>query len=706
MKKAIAIAVILLLLMSLPLTACGRRQEGGESGAQNTDLTVKLFERKSLTVPAVDVSILWAVRTGDSIVLCGKDGQGVWRFYRMDTSEFIISAIEGLTADNIETVDGLSDGSAMMTYYDVTGTLTAVTVEPDNSYSQSPVKLPEEWKDAYLHDIKMSETGFVISTMSSVFAIDAQGNLLREIEFLDGEFPQLVRGADDSLLLVCSGNNGTKVQKLASDLSVIEEYSIDEKFEGFINGGSEGELLAEYTGDIICRVDLQTGSIRGYVNTYQTHLAPACFVLLSEDCFFSTYQSSPVLWTVSDGQEKCTITLATCSDGDIYDNALKSAVRSFNEDSVGYYIEIVDYSAKGDAGRAILNTEIISGKTPDIYDLYSLDMSNYYSKGLLCDLKPFFEADSDIDYRDYVESVFKLLEHKDGLYELVPSFSVTTMFAPASIIQTERLTVDEFLRLADVYGPEKLFGGQMARNKFLASILVYCGDEYINTQEKKSSFDSENFIRLLEFTKLLPEEEPAWKSEEAAIYYGDRLFMLEATNDIVDTLLVADTVFHGDWREVGFLSDTNPGITMTPTVRLGMAADSEHQEGVWAFFKYLLDSSYQWKVEALPVKKDVLEQRIEGSVLAHQEPIKIGLVYEKDGQWLDTVIEGGCATDEIEAQALDIIERISAVNGYDQTVLDIVLSEAARFFAGNKNVEETAASMQSRIGIYLSEQYG
>ena len=704
MKKTIAVILFFLMLL-LFLTACGRRQEGGENGAQNTDLAVKPFEREGLTVPAADVSILRAVRTGDSIVLCGRDGQEVWRFYRMDTSEFAILPIEGLTADGIETADGLSDGSAVISYYNEAGTLMAVTIRSDNSFIERPVELPEEWKDAYLYDIRVSETGFIINTRASVLAVDAQGNLLRELKFRDGEFPQLVRGADDSLLLACSKDGGTKVQKLASDLSVIEEYSLDGNFDGFINGGVEGELLAEYN-DIICRVDLQAGSVRGYVDAYQTRLSSACFVLLPDDRFISTYQGGPAIWTVSDGQERRTLTLASCSGGDHYAAALKNAVRSFNENSAEYYIELVDYGANGDAGRAILNAEIISGNTPDIYDLYSLDMSNYYSKGLLCGLKPFFEADSDINYGDYVESVFKALEHEGGLYELVPGFSVTTMYAPAGVMETDRLTVDEFLRLADEYGSEKLFGGQMTRSQFLLMLLVYSGNDYIDTKNVKSSFDSESFIRLLEFTKTLPEEEPAWESQEAAIYYGDRLFMLVGASDLVDTLSTVDAAFHGDWKEVGFLSDTCSGITMTPNIRLGMAADSEHQEGVWAFFKYLLDGSYQWNVEALPVKKDVLDQRLAGRVLAYQTPPKLGLLYEKDGQLINTAVECNPATDETKAQALDMIEHIGAVNGYDQAVVDIVLNEAARFFAGNKSAEETAASIQSRVGIYLSEQYG
>ena len=41
---------------------------------------------------------------------------------------------------------------------------------------------------------------------------------------------------------------------------------------------------------------------------------------------------------------------------------------------------------------------------------------------------------------------------------------------------------------------------------------------------------------------------------------------------------------------------------------------------------------------------------------------------------------------------------------YDQSILDIVMSEAQAYFAGQKSADEVARLVQSKVNIYVNEQ--
>ena len=78
------------------------------------------------------------------------------------------------------------------------------------------------------------------------------------------------------------------------------------------------------------------------------------------------------------------------------------AVKEFNDSQSGCVVQLVDYSNYNtfneQTGKDRLNTDIISGKTPDIYDLGYWSENQLAEKGLLENLKPYFDSDADFPY--------------------------------------------------------------------------------------------------------------------------------------------------------------------------------------------------------------------------------------------------------------------------------------------------------------------
>ncbi|MBQ7784488.1 MAG: hypothetical protein IJ368_11010, partial [Oscillospiraceae bacterium] len=54
---------------------------------------------------------------------------------------------------------------------------------------------------------------------------------------------------------------------------------------------------------------------------------------------------------------------------------------------------------------------------------------------------------------------------------------------------------------------------------------------------------------------------------------------------------------------------------------------------------------------------------------------------------------------------MDFYSSVDRTYNYDESLFNIINEDANAFFSGTKSVDETAAIIQSRVSIYLSEQY-
>src|SRR5699024_7767816 len=104
-------------------------------------------------------------------------------------------------------------------------------------------------------------------------------------------------------------------------------------------------------------------------------------------------------------------------------------VLNFNRSSDKYRIEVTDYSEFNteddySAGLTRLNTEIISGKAPDILVVDGLPVEQYAARGLLEDLYTYLDSDGELSRDDLYQSILSALEIDGKLYTAAPSFNL------------------------------------------------------------------------------------------------------------------------------------------------------------------------------------------------------------------------------------------------------------------------------------------
>ena len=708
MKKINAALLCFVMLMSL--CACGRDEEKTEPILE-ADVDTPFYTKEALNCPEPGGSFGTAVGAGDSVIACTVSSEGKYRLFRMDTGTSDFAPIDCAVPTSPETLDGLSDGRAALSWHDESGALIVCEIGADNSAVTHTLSLPEELEGALIFDLKAVESGYVFTAYEGntpcIYLVDRQGALLNHAAYDKYNELYILRGRDDSLTLACWKDEETVFQIIDGDLTVRAEYNSAAQFREFINGGGSGEIIGVLPLGKACIQTLETGELRGYCSLADGKISRRGVVPLSDTELFCIDGGQASIWRVSEGTERVTLKMQTNLQAVSWlADTLAEAISGFNNSNEKYCIELVDYGVYGEQAEQMLLADLMDGKTPDIFDLNALNTEGCYKNKLLENLKPFFDADADIDYEDIVPAVRRVTERDGGTYELIPQFTVSTMFAPASVVGEGKFTAESLIALAEEYGAERLFGQSKTGERLLLEAITYSND-FIDERESRCSFDSPDFISLLELAKKLPTEAVSAGYDD--VYFGDALLFHTSLSklDGADGLAEIDAIYHGNWRSVGFPSAGGTGVTLSPRMRLGMAANSQNKEGVWEFFKYLMSSQYQRSIkQALPALAESLEQIMDAQMQIG-ETVSLGMLRtDGNGGFTQESLKIGLPTAAMKAQLLEIIDSIDGMNEYDPALLETVQSEAARFFAGDCTAEEAAASIQSKASIYLSEQYG
>lgn len=380
-------------------------------------------------------------------------------------------------------------------------------------------------------------------------------------------------------------------------------------------------------------------------------------------------------------------------------------VLQFNRSHDEVKIEILDYSVYNtgdldDAGMVRLMTEIMSGNVPDIYDLSSLPAAQYAARGMLVDLYPYIDADPGINLSDYDARIMKSLEIGGCLYEITPSVTFITMLGARSCPDTGgRWSVDEFSAfISSVPEGKMALGESMSRYDFLSTMLDFCGSDFVDWSAKKCNFESESFMGLLEYAKTLPAEirtgsYETWYDDWKEINAGNQLLSIAYINDVSSLELYAG-LFGGEIRVMGFPTPGGSGTAVSANAPLAISSLCADKDAAWSFLReLLLDDRPRWNGFPLSESgiKDSIETHIERSADSSGEYHAGSVVFHAD-------------TEYAVSKLPELLESVGRAYRHDENVYNIVVEEAAAFFAGDKTAQETARLIQSRIQIYVAEQ--
>ncbi len=368
------------------------------------------------------------------------------------------------------------------------------------------------------------------------------------------------------------------------------------------------------------------------------------------------------------------------------------AVSDFNKTNSRYRIELTEYfpfeqnvsDEEWDSAVLNLNTRIISGDMPDILDMSNLPVQVYHNKGLLEDLYPYMENDPGIHREDYFENVFTAISLDGKLPYITDGVGVSTMLADGKSMNGKTgWTLQDLEELLNTYGADSVSNLSGA---FFLKIMLQTDNSFVDWTSGKCSFDSPEFIKLLEFACKIQEGSQKGFGEEPG---STCVAAYEAVLSIYHIAQYRD-YFHGNLKLLGLPGSNGEYHALLPEVKIGIASAGSQKDGAWEFVRTLLSEEHQKSCSMLPVHKGAFDAVMQAAM-------------EGKSVWA-WLYENGRATAEDAEIARRLLSSAAYVVNDNQTLENIILEEAGEYFSGTKDVKEAAETIQNRATLYINEQ--
>lgn len=421
---------------------------------------------------------------------------------------------------------------------------------------------------------------------------------------------------------------------------------------------------------------------------------------------------------------KKTLTLAVLYGWDIFDKVV-----DFNRHSDSLRISVVDYSEFNDpehddydAGRTKLLTEIMSGQMPDLICLNELPYRQFAAKGLLEDLYPFLDADQELKRDDFFENVLHALEVDGGLYQITAGFNVTTLVGASTVVGdkpgwTYQQMMDALADMPEGCDPMDMY---VTRGELLRTLLCTDLNHYVDWGKGECSFESQDFIDMLNFTSSFPAEisdDMEWESSSTRIVER-RQMTTRADLSSVDSMIWQDVQFgEQGCTYIGYPSNNGVGSYMDMSTGYAMSAKCADKEAAWSFLRtFLLDDAQENTWNGIPISKKAYQNKLDQAMTVQYVKDENGeYLRDENGELIMIPIgsywmENG---DEIQVYAMtqeqadklwEAVTTCDKIMEQDDAIYNIVFEQAQAFYSGQKTAEEVARLIQSKVTIYVNEQ--
>ena len=498
-------------------------------------------------------------------------------------------------------------------------------------------------------------------------------------------------------------------------------YSSGTHFYGYKLAEESAEMLFDWISCDVNNNALQLVSVRedgvveGFIGNYDED---------ADDSSFEYVSVSKVPYDAVPHKESLSMAVM------YLDYHTQQAIINFNRSNDKYRIDVRDYSEYNSeddysAGLTKLTTEIMAGNMPDILSVAeSIPYRQLAAKGLLEDLYPYIDADEQLSRGDFFPNVLSAMELDGKLYAACAGFAVNTAVGASSVVgDTPGWTYDDYYAALATM-PEGCDGFDIGvdRDTMLEACLALDMTDYVDWAAGTCSFDSENFVKVLEFCKPFPDasyyenyEYTAEDSPANRVAQGKQMLCVATFSSTDFFYMDYDKVFGGQATCIGFPTNKGVGNTLAMLESYAMSSSCHNKEAAWQFLRGFLTEEYQMEGNYLPTNQKTFEKQLEKAMEVEYEkdangnylldengeriPVSRGSVY--DGMETYDIY----ATTPRQAQMLrDVIASATKMMDYDMSIINIVKEEAAAYFAGQKTAQEVCKLIQSKVNIYINEQ--
>lgn len=429
---------------------------------------------------------------------------------------------------------------------------------------------------------------------------------------------------------------------------------------------------------------------------------------------------------VEDVPQKEIIVIGTMSQ----DQNLQREAVNFNKTNNKYKIKIktyIDYNADWHENiykdaLTILNNEITSGNGPDIINLsYGIDMETFANKGLFADLLPFLDKSESLKKEDFIENILEEYTINEKLVAIPCRFNVQVALGKTSMVGDKKgWSVSDLIAFSKE-NPEIEIFEHTSKISMLNMLIRYNQDSFINYEEGKCNFDSDEFKSIVEFANGFPSENHYDEDEKGRPYklQDDELLLSVDSIYNIEELQLYKLMFDSPSICVGFPTVDGSylgSILNTAGNTYAISTQSKNQEGAWTYIENTLlsdDVSKNGFNHGFPTQKVLLEKLFEESMEPDYVLDQNGeQLLKEDGtpmvsshsySWNNWNTEILPATQELVDEMCVIIGEAKLVPDQDNQILSMIMEDVAPYFEGQKSLDEVVNIIQSRVQLYVSE---
>ncbi len=578
--------------------------------------------------------------------------------------------------------------------------------------------------------------------------VDADGTIGDEIELSDDSynFYTNITGTDGNFYFYSYDDDGNNIIKhidastmsISDDVITINGDEID-YINNFMNGSGDYKFYVSNTTSLFGIKD--DGTAEEIINWIDSDLSGDYidFVVPDENGEFIIHENN---WTTNtdsfyrltkrDASELENVQIISMVV-DYSDNDVMEKVKEFNKTNDGYRIKIEDYNKyyewdeeKGtqlNSPDAQLKLDIAAGKTPDIICMGngSSLFTSLGKKGALVDLYELMGTDGTVSKDDIVPNVLKAGEFDGKLLTVSPSFYVTTFVAKKKYVDKQGWTMDEMIETYNnLPNDMRLFAYNQSRENIFSSLLY--GGNFIDSKNGTCSFDSPEFIKLLEFCNRFEDEEsPDWETmnqdemndywnEQETACMNDKAFLGEMSlSDLRGYSHVRYVTFNDEISLVGLPNAGGNGAVLSLNKNYAIMSSSSNKDVCWKFISQFFDEDYQTgdRMYNIPALKSAFtkkldeamenpyyidangkKQEYENTYYINDKEVKIPNLSQEERDFLEEYILG------VEPASFD----------WSNNINEIIKEEISAYFEGERSAQETAELIQNRVSILVSEQ--
>jgi ABC-type glycerol-3-phosphate transport system substrate-binding protein len=414
------------------------------------------------------------------------------------------------------------------------------------------------------------------------------------------------------------------------------------------------------------------------------------------------------------------------------DWSLRNQIVAFNKASDKYRIVVEDYSqyaTNGDNTAAVtkLNTEIISGKVPDLLYTSGMPISQYASQGLLEDLLPYVNKDADLGENCLLPEVLAAAETNGHLYRSFSNFSINTAVGLDKVVGGYSSWTLNDLKdaMTKLQSGATVFSIGLTKTDVLNACINRSLSSFIDWNKGTCTFDSQDFRDILEFSNTFPATFD-WDNFDWNSYLGDQKCILSGTQLLVDTTVGAFydymnqlAMYNGEAVDfIGYPTQTGTGNTFALGEGVCITSACADKDAAWSFVRQyftedfeLSDQNYGFAFNAKAFQKQIDEAQTvtyqtdeNGNTVKDDKGnpvVQPMITYQIDDT--HTITYDSMSQEQLD-QFMTLYKSCKTISGSDASVLKIVTDEAAAYFAGEKTLDETVSMIQNRASLYVAEQ--